>query len=92
MARVNGQRMGRGVRGCMNMAEWNHLFTPNSDSANEARRNCVDYWMNVGRDPKMPKPFKSESGEVRYESGMLSPKNVLAVLGILVAIYFLMRK
>lgn len=93
MARENGQRMGMGVRGCLNIAEWNHLFTPNSNSAEEARNNCVDYWMNIGQNPSLPKRLKSESGnDDDIKKSVLSPKNVIMLLVVLAVVYYFMRK
>tara|TARA_R110001599_G_scaffold232916_1_gene432084 strand:- start:1196 stop:1474 length:279 start_codon:yes stop_codon:yes gene_type:complete len=92
MARVNGQRMGRGPEGCVNMANWNHFFTPNSDAARAARANCVDYWMNIGQDPLSPKRLKSESGNDDVSKSMLSPKNVIMLLVVLAVVYYFMRK
>ena len=43
--------MGLSYQGCLNLNEWNHLFRPNSQSAQEGRLNCFDHWnKNNGGD------------------------------------------
>lgn len=37
--------MGLSLAGCMNLVDWNHLFTPNSQSAQNQRNNCLDHWL-----------------------------------------------
>jgi|GEM_PF-5225890 len=42
--RVGGQRMGMGLKGCMNINSWNHFFEPNSPSAQEGAEACFDHY------------------------------------------------
>jgi len=88
MAR-RGQRMGRGVNSCMNIAGWNHLFTPNSPEAQAARNNCVDYWL--GRTSGSGTMQKSDSGE--DDMPFFTPTNVGIIIVVMIAIYyFVIRK
>jgi len=52
-------RMGQSLKGCLNMNDWRHLFTPNSESANAGRLACVDHWMRV-QQPGAPVRLASE--------------------------------
>ncbi len=86
MAR-RGQRMGRGINSCMNIAGWNHLFTPNSPEAQAARENCVDYWLGRTSGPMQ----KSDSGE--DDMPFFTPTNVGIIIVVMIAIYyFVIRK
>lgn len=81
--------MGRGVNSCMNIAGWNHLFTPNSPEAEAARNNCVDYWL--GRTSGSGTMKKSDFGE--DDMPFFTPKNVGIIIVVMIAIYyFVIRK
>jgi hypothetical protein len=90
MAR-RGQRMGRGVNSCMNIAGWSHLFTPNSPEAQAARENCVDYWLGRTSGPMNEPMKKSDFGE--DDMPFFTPKNVGIIILVMIGIYyFVIRK
>ena len=74
--------MGRGINSCLNIAGWNHLFTPNSQAAQDARNNCVDYWL--GRTSGTIQ--KSDSGE--DDMPFFTPRNVGIIIVVMIAIYY----
>ena len=92
--------MGQGVNSCLNIAGWNHLFTPNSPEAQAARDNCVDYWLGrtSGTMPQPPSKLllstvmkKSDSGE--DDMPFFTPTNVGIIIVVMIAIYyFVIRK
>jgi hypothetical protein len=78
--------MGRGINSCLNIAGWNHLFTPNSAEAQEARMNCVDYWL--GRTSGIQKSNSDEDNVPFF-----TPTNVGIIIVVIIAIYyFVIRK
>ncbi len=78
--------MGRGINSCMNIAGWNHLFTPNSQAAQEARMNCVDYWLGRTAGGNVQKSANDSEDKVLF-----TPKNVLVVVLIVGLIIYLKR-
>lgn len=90
MARVNGQRMGRGPAGCINMADWNHFFTPNSPSAIAARENCVDYWLRL--DNSTPKKLKSVFSQSESSGSAVNFTKMLMILVVIALMYYFIKK
>ena len=83
--------MGQGVNSCLNIAGWNHLFTPNSPEAQAARDNCVDYWLGRTSGPTSKSMKKSDSGA--DDMPFFTPTNVGIIIVVMIAIYyFVIRK
>lgn len=96
MRNANGQRMGNGINGCLNLNNWNHLFNPNSQSALAGAEACLDHYsrrsgapINIATiGPKNPKSkmVMYADGSTKELTGLpdMKPVLLLAALGLII--------
>jgi len=50
--------MGQGYNSCINLNNWNHLFNPNGEAAQQGALNCFEHWArssgNEGQSTSTP--------------------------------------
>lgn len=90
------QRMGLSYQGCLNINNWNHLFSPNSASAQEGAMRCFDHWARTGPAGRIRRVGAATS-LIRYPDASIQvvdpnqkmlEKSTLILLAM-VAVYFL---